>query len=526
MRPENDDQGDSLPLTVAMRIDQVCMEFEAAWQSGPAPRLEDFLGTAEGPELEELLRQLLRLDLELHGHRGSVPAIEEYLARIPGHESLIREEVEEVESLAAPDENQPQPEDTLRMGGVEAAANTMAFSEVGIPGFEIRRRLGRGGMGIVYEALQVKPRRLVALKVVRGGADADPEELRRFRDEAESAARLQHPNIAQIFEVGEHNGLPWFSMELCGAGSLDHYLLGGPLTPAAAAALVETLARAMHYAHQEKIIHRDLKPANILLSPPHAAGDETGTAAASAEGERLPLSSLLPKVGDFGLARKLDTGGQTRTGAIMGTPSYMAPEQASGRNNELGPACDTYALGAILYECLTGRPPFKAATVMDTILQVISDEPVPPAQLNARVPRDLETICLKCLEKDPGKRYDSALSLAEDLGRCQRGEPIRARPVGRLECGWRWCKRNPAVAALLATVLLVLATGATVSSVLALLATEARGEAEQAAANAKQEKAAAEAARNDLEKANTALLESIDNLVTSVARGLLRPLAV
>ena len=303
-------------------------------------------------------------------------------------------------------------------------------------GYEIQRELGRGGMGVVYQARHLKLNRLVALKMIRGGASAGPEELQRFRTEAEATARLQHGNIVQIFEVGEYDSLPFFALEYCAGGALDKKLAGTPLPAQAAATLVEKLARSMHAAHAKGIIHRDLKPGNVLLA-------EDGT----------------PKISDFGLAKTLDGVGQTATGKVMGTPSYMAPEQARGQGNQLGPACDTYALGAILYECLTGRPPFKAATSHDTIMQVLHQEPVPPTQLQPRVPRDLETICLACLRKEPGKRYATALDLAEDLRRFQQGEPIQARPVGKMERTVKWVRRRP-TAATLAACLLVLVVGA------------------------------------------------------------------
>lgn len=287
--------------------------------------------------------------------------------------------------------------------------------------------LGRGGMGVVYKARQIKLDRVVALKMVLAGRHASADDLERFHTEAQSIARLQHPHVVQVFEVGEHQGLPFFSLELCCGGSLEKKLGGTPLLPVEAAALVEKLARAMQAAHDQGVLHRDLKPANVLLT-------DDGT----------------PKITDFGLAKRLGKAGQTATGAVMGTPSYMAPEQASSKNDELGPACDVWALGAILYECLTGRPPFKAAAPLDTILQVLSDEPVPPRQLNAHVPRDLQTICLKCLRKEPGKRYATALSLAEDLRRFQSREPIAARPASGLERSVKWMKRRPAAAALLA----------------------------------------------------------------------------
>jgi WD40 repeat protein len=300
---------------------------------------------------------------------------------------------------------------------------------VSVPGYEILATLGRGGMGVVYQARQNQLGRVVALKMILSGAHAGPDEMARFRTEAEAIARLQHPNIVQVFEVGEQGGLPYFSLEFCPGGSLEKKLSGTPLPPKEAARLVETLARAMQAAHENGVIHRDLKPANVLLT-----------------------SDGTPKVTDFGLA-KLRSGepgvsapaGQTATGAVLGTPSYMAPEQAGGKSGAAGPACDVYALGAILYECLTGRPPFRAATAMDTLLQVLHQDPVPPRALNPAVPRDLETVCLKCLHKEAERRYASATALAADLRRWQHGLPVRARPVRAAERLWRWCRRNPVI---------------------------------------------------------------------------------
>jgi serine/threonine protein kinase len=258
-----------------------------------------------------------------------------------------------------------------------------------VPGYEILGELGRGGMGVVYQARQQGLNRLVALKMILAGGHAGAQERTRFQAEAEAVARLQHPNIVQVHEVGEHNGLPFFSLEYCPGGSLAHRLQSTPLPPAEAARLTETRARAIHTAHQAHLIHRDLKPANVLLG-----ADST------------------PKITDFGLVKKLDEAGHTASGAVMGTPSYMAPEQAGGKTRNIGPATDIYALGALLYEMLTGRPPFKAATSVETILQVLSEEPVSPARLQPGVPRDLETICLKCLQKEPLRRYASAAALA------------------------------------------------------------------------------------------------------------------
>jgi serine/threonine protein kinase len=307
--------------------------------------------------------------------------------------------------------SQPDPQATLPPG--ESTGSPDALER--IPGYEIIAELGRGGMGVVYQARQLGLKRLCALKMILAAGHAGPSDLARFTTEAEALARLQHPNIVSIYEIGTHQGKPFFSMEYCPGGSLDRKLNHKPLDPRQAARLVRTLAEAMHAAHRANIIHRDLKPANVLLASP---GRESG--------------ELIPKITDFGLAKKLDDSSQTQTGAIMGTPSYMAPEQASGQKN-IGPAADIYALGAILYECLTGRPPFQAATPLDTLLQVLEHTPLPPQMLNPAVPRDLQTICLKCLEKEPRQRYASAEALANDLARWLSGETITARSYNLLD---------------------------------------------------------------------------------------------
>jgi eukaryotic-like serine/threonine-protein kinase len=315
-----------------------------------------------------------------------------------------------------------------------------AFPEV--PGYEVLGVLGHGGMGVVYRARQLRADRVVALKMIRAVEPAGEQDRLRFRIETEAVARLQHPNIVQLYEAGEAAGRPYFSLEFCAGGSLEQRLKTWRPTPAEAARLVEALARAVHYAHLRGVVHRDLKPANVLLDT---------------EGR--------PKVTDFGLAKRLDAEARevSRTGAVLGSPSYMAPEQAAGKVRDTGPAADVYALGALFYACLTGRPPFAGATTLDTLHQVLHDEPPPPSRF-ARVPRDLETICLKCLEKEPERRYADAEALADDLGRFLRGEPVRARPAGRLERAAKWVRRNPAVAALLAAVALALAAGAAVSA--------------------------------------------------------------
>jgi serine/threonine protein kinase/tetratricopeptide (TPR) repeat protein len=323
---------------------------------------------------------------------------------------------------------------------------------VDVPGYEILGELGRGGMGVVYKARHRRLQRLVALKMILAGAHAGAAGLARFRAEAEAVAVLQHPNIVQIYETGEHEGRPYFSLEFVEGGSLEQRMQESATPPRAAAALVETLASTMEVAHQRGIVHRDLKPANILL------GLLSGQSSILRKEQLATLSlapdhwlrTTIPKIADFGLAKRVnEESSQTQSGAIMGTPCYMAPEQAAGKNREIGPAADIYALGAILYELLTRRPPFKAANPIDTIRQVLESEPVPLRQLEPGVPRDLETICLKCLQKEPTRRYASAGDLAGDLRRFLNDEPIQARPTPLWERAWKWGKRRPTLVALL-----------------------------------------------------------------------------
>jgi tRNA A-37 threonylcarbamoyl transferase component Bud32 len=303
--------------------------------------------------------------------------------------------------------------------------------------YEILDMIGRGGMGVVYKARQVKLNRVVALKMILSGAHATTQEKERFRLEAEAVAQLQHPNIVQIFEVGEQEGKPFLSLEYVDGGSLAGMLNGQPLDPERAAKLVRQLAVGIHKAHQRGIIHRDLKPANVLLT---------------ADG--------VPKIADFGLAKHLNDIGRTVSGAVVGTPNYMAPEQAQGQNHLLGAHTDVYALGAILYHLLTGKPPFEGNSVLSVLKLVEEHEAVPPRRLAPQVPHDLETITLKCLEKQPDKRYQSADELAQDLGRFLKGEPILARPVSALERVYKWCRRRPERAALVVVSLVsVVATG-------------------------------------------------------------------
>jgi WD40 repeat protein/tRNA A-37 threonylcarbamoyl transferase component Bud32 len=302
--------------------------------------------------------------------------------------------------------------------------------------YEILGELGRGGMGVVYKARQRSLKRLVALKMILAGELAGPDQVKRFHREARALAELEHPNIVPIYEVGEHNGQHYFSMKLIEGSSLSRELAHYRRNHKAAAFLVARVARAVHFAHQRGILHRDLKPGNILLD----AGKQ-------------------PHVTDFGLAKRLDASGSlSRDGAVLGTASYMAPEQAAARDSRLTPAADVYSLGAILYELLTGRPPFRGETIMQTLWQVLDREPMQPRRLNPAVPRDLETICLYCLDKRPSQRFSSAAALADELERWVEGQPLRdARRVRWPERSWLWCRRKPVLASLSAAAVLLLA---------------------------------------------------------------------
>jgi WD40 repeat protein/tRNA A-37 threonylcarbamoyl transferase component Bud32 len=304
-------------------------------------------------------------------------------------------------------------------------------------------------MGVVYKAKQLRPARVVALKMIRDGGLASADEVSRFRAEAEAVARLQHANIVQIYEVGDYRGLPFFSLEFCTGGTLADHLNGQPQPPRGAAQMLLILAKAIHAAHEKGIIHRDLKPQNVLLASGGCQPQESSSSLQTRGADAHPLTDVVLKITDFGLAKRLDANsGHTPSGAVMGTPSYMAPEQALGHIKSIGPAADVYSLGAILYEMLTGRPPFLGQTALDTIQQVLNQDPVPVRQLQPKCPRDLETVCHKCLSKDPARRYVSARDLAEDLGRFLTDEPVKARPVGASARLVRWARKRPAAAAL------------------------------------------------------------------------------
>jgi WD40 repeat protein/Flp pilus assembly protein TadD len=423
---------DTLSLDLERQVDAVCARFEAGWKNAADPRLrprvEEYLADASEPARATLARELCCLEIYYRRRAGETCSQAEYESRFPGLGLALRDALSPARPAAGP--------------GLPPVTGT---GTPVVAGYEVLEEVGRGGMGVVYKARQLGLNRVVALKMILSAGHAGPPEVARFRREAEAAARLQHPNIVQVHEVGLQDGRPFLALEYVDGGNLARETAGQPQPPGAAAELVETLARAVHHAHQKGIAHRDLKPANVLLQ--RAAGNGS-------------LRSAIPKITDFGLAKQLDAvGSQTTSGIMVGTPNYMAPEQATCKSAEIGPATDVHALGAILYELLTGRRPFQGATVLDTLEQVRSQEPVSPSQLQPRVPRDLVTICLKCLRKEAHKRYASAEALADDLRRFLEKRPILARPTGPVERAAKWARRRPAVTALLAAVVLVTALG-------------------------------------------------------------------
>jgi WD40 repeat protein len=441
-------QDSGLVLSRLLQLNEICDRYEQAARGGGVPRIEDYIASVSDSARSFLLGELLAQELELRVGRGERPAPEEYEARFPQHGAIIAAAFEHVTPAPpASDEADvheastvefvtPGPSASDKAGvceastldvGPDASERHPAAVLPEIPRYLVQQELGRGGMGIVFRAIQTGLRRTVALKMIRAGITAGRDDLLRFEREAKSIARMQHVNIVQIFEVARHDGLPYFSMEFVEAGSLAERLDGTPMQPRDAVALVRVLAGAIQAAHDRGVVHRDLKPANVLV-----AADGT------------------PKIADFGLAVQLDAKDKlTASSAIVGTPSYMAPEQARGRSGSIGTSVDVYALGAILYELVTGRPPFRAATPLDTILQVLDAEPVSPRSLVPNLPRAVDTIILACLRKQPGQRYESARALADDLDRWLAGTPIRMRPVGPIVRSLLWVKRHPAIAGLI-----------------------------------------------------------------------------
>jgi tetratricopeptide (TPR) repeat protein/tRNA A-37 threonylcarbamoyl transferase component Bud32 len=400
---------------------------------------------------------------------------------------------------------------------VDAPTKTAAVSACALDDYELLGEIARGGMGVVYKARQTALKRLVALKMIRTDLHADAARQARFQAEAEAVARLRHPNIVQIYEVGQHRGQPFLSLEFMEGGSLQQALAGTPLPFPQAARLVLTLAGAIEHAHQQGILHRDLKPANVLLGSGvqrFGVGEENAEASTPTPGS-WALTAV--KIADFGLAKQLHADSDhTQSGTPLGTPSYMAPELAEGKSAEVGPAADVYGLGAILYETLTGRPPFKATTALETVQQVCSQEPVPPSRLQPHLPRDLEIVCLKCLAKEPRRRYVSAGALAQDLGRFLEGRPIQARAARGWERAWKWARRRPLAAASVAVAGVAVLALLGVWAVFTVQLQEARLSAEQLAEERQKQWLRAESEWRRAEANQEKTLEAVDRFLTRV----------
>lgn len=428
------------------RLHQIVNQFEEAWNQQSPPSIDACLTDTPDADIE-LLIELVHVDLEYKLARKNEATIEDYFEKYPqlsqdeevavdliATELLCRRRQDESITLDEYLERFPAWQDHLLQ---HLGQRLQQEGLPSLPGYEIHQVLGRGGMGVVYRARDLKLKRIVALKMIRADFGISDEERIRFRREAEVIAQIQHPNVVQIFDIGEHGDQLYLTLDYVRGGTLATQLhQQGPQTPDESAKLLETIARAMDAVHQQGIIHRDLKPGNILMS-------KEGT----------------PLIADFGLAKQLqEADPQTKTGQVVGTPNYLAPEQIEPNWGDIRPATDVYALGCILYEMLTGRPPFQGANEWATLDQVLTQAPVPPRKLTPAIPRDLETICLKCLNKDPKRRYLNAQSLADDLQRFQQREPIKARRISRSERAWLWCRRHPVVASLLLIVSLLLMT--------------------------------------------------------------------
>jgi predicted Ser/Thr protein kinase len=419
----------TLPPDCPSLLDRLCADQSERWCRGERVRVESYLkehpGLASDPEA---LIRLISAEVLLRRENGETPSLEEYLDRFPGHADALRRRWAIQDLIAG---NAPADAGTTVSGPVTQPAHPGRGrgSLPAVPGYEVLEELGKGGMGVVFKARQVAFDRLVAVKMVRAHLLAGPDEMSRFRTEARALGQLDDPHVVRVFDFDEEQGCPFFVMQYLSGGSLANLLRDGPLPPRRAAELVRQVARGVQAAHDKGILHRDLKPANVLL-------DEHGKAC----------------VADFGLAKLLDGGsGQTASEAVMGTPAYMAPEQAAGRARDVGWLSDVWALGVILYECLTGRVPFRVANRQETLELIQKANPTAPRQLRAEVPAELEAVCLKCLEKDPRQRYASAAALADDLERWLRGQAPLVRPrAWRARC-WRlvWSHRRAALAGLL-----------------------------------------------------------------------------
>ncbi len=436
-----------LTADALQQIDAVCDRFEVDLRAGRQPDLTGYLPDAPKGGEAALFRELLNLELTYAQETGKQPDAQLYYQRFPELVDVINAafETRQFEARGGPSSEHDGEPTVASPGAVRAKTDATRWDEFTlgtsrgpiVAGYELLAELGRGGMGVVFKAHQRALNRAVALKMINSGGFATEGELLRFQNEAEAVAQLDHPHIVPIFEVGRHGERHFFSMKLIVGSGLDKRLADFAAKPHAAARVVAIIAEAVHHAHQRGILHRDLKPANILL-------DERG----------------LPHVTDFGLAKRIKGDGDlTFSGAPLGTPSYMSPEQAAGDKGSLSTATDVYGLGTILYAMLAGRAPFAGTTLIDTLDKVRTCLPEPPSLRNKQVPRDLEIICLKCLEKEPSRRYPSALALAEDLNRWLAGVPILARPVGPITRTAMWCRRNKSLASMASLLMLALVGG-------------------------------------------------------------------
>jgi serine/threonine protein kinase/tetratricopeptide (TPR) repeat protein len=494
---------------MSLTVRGACDELSRRLRAGlPASAAEFLASESSAWSTPDAALELLYTEFVVREQLGQEPRPAEWLASFPQWHAELAQ-LFEIHALVSDGQtlarglSATHDEAGAAVATDHAHADDRCFRVVG--GYEIREEIGRGGMGVVYQARQRGLDRIVALKMIL--PPHGERERARFRTEAEATAKLSHPNIVAIYEVGQEGDLPFLSMEFVAGKGLDKLLADAPMAPRAAASLLLTLARAVSYAHEQGIVHRDLKPANIMLA-----------------------ADAMPKITDFGLAREVATAQVVAKGlsetpasvAIVGTPSYMAPEQCDS-SGSIGPAADIYSLGAILYETLTGRPPFRGQTALDILDLVRSQEAVPPSRLAPKISRDLETICLKCLAKQPKQRYASAADLAEDLRRFLAGQPVRARPVPRIEHAMRWCQRNPLPAALAGGIALLLVAGTAVSTSLAVWALNektsaaeharhAEESAEQAGTSAQEEQAARELAEYRFAQAEKAVEQYLDGI--------------
>ncbi len=433
---------DPLSLEQLRQIDLICQAFETAWQksSSSPPSLETFL-TDDPAELTQqaLFRELLKIDVSYRRAQKSGLSVRDYCSQFPRMTAVIQLVFAELKA-GGTDVNDcstrstQEPKRAATSTVASLLPTTPALGVTTFANYELLEIIAQGGMGVVYKARQHGLNRIVALKLTLAGKFASAEARRRFQSEAIAAGKLDHPNIVPIFDVGESQGQLYYSMGYVDGESLKQRLSEGPLSPAIAAEIVESIADAVQYAHEQGVVHRDLKPGNVLI-------DRQGQ----------------PRIADFGLAKTASVDSSlTATGQILGTPSFMPPEQARGDVMSVGPSADVYSMGATLYCLLTGRPPFQAASVMETLQQVLTQDPVSPRALNPRIPQDLETICLKCLHKEREHRYGSASALATEIGRFRQGLPILARPISSVERFGRWARRHRTLAAALVTTIAAL----------------------------------------------------------------------